>query len=304
MSGTFVDLQVNGYAGVDFNQDDLTAEQLHACCQRLRADGVRAILATVITDRLEAMAHRLSNLARLRAQDPVAREMIAGIHIEGPFLSAQPGYRGAHPADAIMPASLDAMKKLAEACGGLLRLVTLAPEQDASCAVIRWLAGSKVLVAGGHSDASLEQLRAASDAGLSLWTHLGNGCPMQMHRHDNIVQRVLSLADRIRPCFIADGVHIPLFALGNYLRQAGTSRSIVVTDAMAAAGLGPGRHKLGRWEVDVGADLAAWAPDRSHLVGSANTMANSVKNLRLLGFTEQQIGQMTYESPRAVLGAL
>src|SRR5688572_21382554 len=136
--GSF-DLQVNGYAGVDFNKDDLTPDELHHACERLRADGVGAILATVITEDVSRMALRLANLVKHRAADPLAREMIPGIHIEGPFLNETPGYRGAHPADAIHPANIDEMERLLDAAGGLTRVVTLAPERDDGLAVTNML---------------------------------------------------------------------------------------------------------------------------------------------------------------------
>ena len=114
------------------------------------------------------------------------------------------------------------------------------------------LAGAGVVVSAGHCDPSLDQLRAAIDAGLSMFTHLGNGCPMQLHRHDNVIQRAL-LACRRPPLpwvsFIADGAHVPFFALRNYLKVVGFDRAIVVTDAIAPAGLGPGRYTLGRWDL-------------------------------------------------------
>src|SRR6476620_1572654 len=113
------DLQVNGYAGVDFNKDDLTAEELHKACEKLRADGTAGFLATIITEDIDKMALRLANLARHRNADPLAREMIPGFHIEGPFLSPMPGYKGAHPADAMWLADLDQMKRLLDAAGGL-----------------------------------------------------------------------------------------------------------------------------------------------------------------------------------------
>ena len=111
-----------------------------------------------------------------------------------------------------------------------------------------------------------------------MFTHLGNGCPMQMHRHDNVVQRVLSVAQegRLWVCFIADGAHVPFFALRNYLKLVGFDRAIVVSDAVAPAGLGPGRYTLGRWDLVIGDDLVARAPDGSHLVGSAATLQAAV----------------------------
>ncbi|MEX0777886.1 MAG: hypothetical protein WD042_19465 [Phycisphaeraceae bacterium] len=300
---SYFDLQVNGYGGVDFNQDGLTADDLHRACQKLHDDGVAGILATIITDHLPTMCGRLSRLVELRRGDELAQRIIRGLHIEGPFINPRDGYRGAHPADAVKPANLDDAKRLIDACDGLARLVTLAPDCDADMAVTRHLAKQGVVVSAGHCDPTLDQLRAALDAGLTMFTHVGNGCPMLMHRHDNIIQRVLSLADRLWLCFIADGVHVPFFTLHNYLRSAGLQRCIVVTDAIAPAGLGPGRYTLGRWQLVIGDDLAARAPDGSHLVGSAMSMPRAVANLRQhLGLSDEQIDQLTRGNPLRAMG--
>ena len=300
---TMLDLQVNGYGGVDFNQDSLGGEELHTVCALLASHGVDAILATVITDSIDVMVRRLANLASLRERDPQARQIIAGFHIEGPFLNAELGYRGAHPVEVIHPADWDEMQRLLDAARGLTRLVTLAPESDPGLNVTRHLAGQGITVSAGHCNPGLDQLRAAIDAGLSMFTHLGNGCPMVLPRHDNIIQRALSLADKLWLCFIADGVHVPFLALRNYLKCAGVNRCIVVSDAMAAAGLGPGRYKLSRWEVTVGPDLAAWAPDRSHLVGSAITLRQSVANLvQQVGLSEADAALLTATNPRTAIG--
>jgi N-acetylglucosamine-6-phosphate deacetylase len=297
------DLQVNGYAGVDFNKDDLTAEELNLACERLKQDGVGAFLATVITENVDSMCLRLSNLVKHRDRDPLARAMIPGFHIEGPFLNETPGYKGAHPADAIHPANADEMKRLLDAAGGLTKIVTLAPERDEELRVTRMLSDQGVVVSAGHCDPSLEVLRAAIDAGLKMFTHLGNGCPMQLHRHDNIVQRVLSMADRLWVCFIADGAHVPFFALRNYIKLVGIDRTIVVSDAVAPAGLGPGRYTLARWELVIGEDLVARAPDGSHLVGSAITMKRQTENLReKVGLTPEQVEHLTSVNPRRALG--
>src|SRR5262249_45652085 len=157
-------------------------------------DGVAGILATIITDDLGVMCRRLSAIAAFRERDSLARRLVAGIHIEGPFLNEVDGYRGAHPLDAIRPANMESMARLLDAAGGLTRIVTLAPERDPAMAVTRFLASQGIVVSAGHTDATLDELHRAVDAGLSMFTHVGNGCPMVMHRHDNIVQRALSLA--------------------------------------------------------------------------------------------------------------
>jgi N-acetylglucosamine-6-phosphate deacetylase len=298
----FIDLQVNGFGGVDFNQDDLDADALHRACESLKQHGVAKILATIITEDLSRMCARLSTLSRLRERDPLAQEIIAGFHIEGPFITEQAGYNGAHPRDAIIPADVDATKRLLDAACGFAKMITLAPECDTGFRVTSFLAKQNVRVSAGHTDASIDQLRGAIDAGLTMFTHLGNGCPMKLHRHDNIIQRALSLADKLLIGFIADGVHIPFFALRNYLKLACIENSYIVTDAIAPAGLGPGRYTLGRWDLKIGEDMVARAPDGSHFVGSAITMPQSYENLTVtVGLSQSEVKAMMYTNPlRAV----
>jgi N-acetylglucosamine-6-phosphate deacetylase len=300
-SSGYVDLQVNGYADVDFNADDLPAERVAAVCGRLRDEGVAGILATVITADLDAMCRRLANICRVREADSGIAAMIWGIHIEGPFLNEQPGYIGAHPVDAARPADVDWMKRLLDAAGGITKIVTLAPERDAKSSVTKYLARQGVSVSAGHCNPSLDELYAAIDAGLSLFTHLGNGCPGMLPRHDNIIQRALSLSDELMFGFIADGVHVPFVTLGNYLKCCGLDRAFIVTDAIRGAGLGPGKYTIGKLPVVVDENLATWSADRSHLMGSAGTMRRSEENLRrALGFDDRQIQQLMCDNPRKV----
>ncbi len=297
-----IDLQVNGAYGVDFNSDDLTADTLHDVCVRLESDGVDGILATVITDSIDDMSARLARLATLREADPLAQKILWGFHIEGPFINEQPGYVGAHPAAEVLPANVDAMQRLLDAAGGLTKMVTLAPERDAGMAVTRMLADRNICVSGGHCNPTLDQLDAAIDAGLRAFTHLGNGCPKELDRHDNIIQRVLSRSDRLWICFIADGVHVPWPALRNYLRVTGIERALVVTDAISAAGLGPGEFQLGNQVVHVDEAGATWSADRSHLMGSASTMPLLRDHLRTkLGLSENEVATLTSSNPRNLL---
>jgi len=301
----FVDLQVNGYAAVDFNADKLVMEDVAAVCRHLRDDGVAGILATVITADLDAMCRRLANICRACEADAGIADTIWGIHIEGPFLNEEPGYIGAHPAAHARPADVDTMKRLLDAAGGMTRIVTLAPERDDGQRVTRFLADQAIRVSAGHCNSSLDELRASVDAGLSLFTHLGNGCPAVLPRHDNIIQRVLSLADRLHIGFIADGVHIPFMALKNYLQCCGCERAFVVTDAICGAGLGPGDYSIGDQRVVVDENLATWSADRSHLVGSAGTMPRSAENLSsALGLDERQINLLMVENPQMIAGEL
>lgn len=299
----FFDLQVNGYAGVDFNSDQTSDGEFARACQQLKEHNVAGILATVITDEIDLMCQRIRRIAEARERIEDVAQMIQGLHIEGPFLNEQPGFIGAHPVASACPADPDKMERLLDAARGTVRLVTLAPERDAGLRVTRMLSSRGIVVSAGHCDPSLPQLEAAVDAGLSMFTHLGNGCPLQLHRHDNIIQRALHLSDRLAIGFIADGVHVPYPALKNYLRCAGTDRCFVVTDAISAAGLGPGEFQLGDQTVVVDQQLATWAPDRSHLMGSAGIMPRSAENLATeLGLSSTDVQRLTWHNPRQAIG--
>ena len=272
----FVDLQVNGYAGVDFNSDNLTDDEASHVAKRLKADHVASCLATIITADRQSMIRRIGRIANLIETNTEFAEVITGIHIEGPFINVQDGFVGAHPKSAVCKASISMAQELLEAAGGHAKLVTLAPEMDDGAKVTLWLADQGLIVAAGHCDASIDQLLGAVDNGLCLFTHLGNACPRQMHRHDNIVQRVLSIADRLPCSLIADGHHIPAFALKNYLSIIPDQNIIIVSDAISAAGLGPGRYELADQIVEVDEDGAAWSADRKHFAGCATTLPQMV----------------------------
>ena len=295
----FFDIQVNGYVGADFCSENLTREECHRACQALRDDGVGGILATLITDRLDALERKLHNLVQFRKEDSLVREMIAGFHVEGPFISPKTGFVGAHPAECVCPANVNDAGRLLDAGEGLVRLITLAPEYDEACQTTAFLAAKGVTVSAGHCDPDLDTLKAAIDAGLSMVTHVGNGCPVTLPRHDNFVQRVLSLAKDLWLCFIPDGVHVEFFALKNYLRICGIERAIMVTDAIVAAGLGPGAYDLSGAPVEIDEDGVARRPGSPNLAGSTIRGPQLMKNLAgEMGMSEEEIQVVTSQNPR------
>ncbi|MBL9134014.1 MAG: N-acetylglucosamine-6-phosphate deacetylase, partial [Verrucomicrobiaceae bacterium] len=266
-------------------------------------DGCDAILATFITDHVPVLERRIGKLVELREKDDLAKQVIQGIHIEGPFINPIKGYVGAHPPQAVKAANVDDAKRLLDAAGGLAKLMTLAPEHDEGAKTTAFLASQGIVVSAGHCDPTLDQLRAACDAGLSMFTHVGNGCPVQMHRHDNIIQRALSLHERLWLCFIPDGVHIPFFVLKNWLASTGLERAIFVTDAISAARLGPGRYTLAGWDILIGDDLVARSPDGTHFVGSTVTVPRIRANaLNELGMSEVQLTRVLDTNPRRAMG--
>lgn len=276
----FIDLQINGCWGIDFNASKLTDDDWRLACTRLGDTGTAEFLPTVITGSMEGMAAKIGRLADFceRKSDHAATPI--GIHVEGPFISPVPGYIGAHPKQHAIAASLDSAKQLVDAGRGWVRMMTLAPEMDDGAIVVDYLAQQGILVAAGHTNASLEQLRQAIDAGLRCFTHLGNGCPPELPRHDNIIHRVMKLRDQLSVTLIADGFHLPPWMLQMMIEWFGDDRSIIVSDAISAAGLPSGFHTLGDRRVWVGDDGVPRSEDRSHFVGSGALLDRMLPLLR------------------------
>jgi N-acetylglucosamine-6-phosphate deacetylase len=269
----YVDLQVNGLAGVDFNSLDLSDALWIEACRALHRDGTRRFLPTLITDSIEALDQKMVRLGKLLELHPEADQSIAeGIHLEGPFLSPLSGYIGAHPQRHARQADLDLIQRWQDLSQGKIRMVTLAPEQDPSGQCVRWLADQGILVAAGHTNATLDELKQAINNGLTIFTHLGNACPMQVNRHDNIIQRAISLRAQLRFTMIADGHHIPYWLLQSWVDTIGSDRIAIISDAISAAGLPPGMHRLGDQTVAVGNDGVPRSEDGTHFVGSGMTL--------------------------------
>lgn len=288
-SADLFDLQVNGFAGVDFQQDDIPPFALDHALHALHAHRTTRILYTLITDRIDALCRRLEHVETLRHRSPLAHATIAGYHLEGPWLYPEPGYHGAHdPALMRAPTIADADRLIA-AAGGHLRLVTLAPEWPGSPEVIAHLVARGVRVAIGHSNASDNDIDRAISAGLTLCTHLGNAVPALLPRHDSIIQRLLA-RDELTAVFIPDGLHLPPPVLKNFVRAKPRDKVLFTTDCMAAAGAPPGRYTLRHIQTEVGADGVVREPGKPNFAGSSLSLDLAVDNAaRFLGRSTQEV---------------
>ncbi|MCC6510481.1 MAG: N-acetylglucosamine-6-phosphate deacetylase [Pirellulaceae bacterium] len=270
-----MDLQVNGYQGVDFNDPTTSISSIQFAAKAMRSDSVAAALPTIITAAPQVMIGCIANVRQAIESDAEVAQIFRGLHIEGPFLSRQPGFIGAHPSEHARAQDFTLLAELLDAGGGLVRLLTLAPEIDVDGRMTAYCVERGVTVAAGHTDADLAQLDRCIACGLSLFTHLGNGCPRQMDRHDNIIYRALRRADKLHYTLIADGFHVPETLFRNLLQWVPRQRLAVVSDAISAAGLGPGTYQLGHRTVTIGADRAARDPSGEHFVGAASTMRDA-----------------------------
>jgi len=296
------DFQVNGFGGVDFQRDNLTSTEFAHAVAALRQHGTSGIFATLITDEIEALCRRFAALEKLCATVPSAGAAILGYHLEGPWLSPTPGYRGAHPAGPMRAPTLADYERLQAAAHGRLRLITLAPEWPGSAEFIAAVTQQGVHVSLGHTNASEAEIDAAIRAGARFCTHLGNGCPLELPRHDNIVQRLLA-RDELTACFIPDGIHLPKGVLKNFVRAKPTGRVLFTTDAMAGAGAPPGRYTIGPHLITVGADGVARQPGEKNFAGSTLTPDVGVRHIAdWLNLTPEAAYHLWSTAPAAAFG--
>jgi len=262
------DLQVNGFGGVDFQRDDLSAADLSRAVHALRLAGCGRFLFTLITAEWPRLTARLARAAALRAESEDLQSAIAGWHIEGPFLSSRPGFHGAHNPGLMLDPTPEHLRELRALTGRDPLLLTIAPERPGALDAISLAVSLGCKVSLGHTDASAEIIQAAVQAGASGFTHLGNGCPRELDRRDNILWRVLDNA-RLTVSLIPDRIHVSP-ALFRFVHKLMPSERVVyVSDAMAAAGAAPGRYTLGALELEVGPDEIVRQPGQTNFAGSA-----------------------------------
>jgi N-acetylglucosamine-6-phosphate deacetylase len=273
----WVDLQVNGFAGVDFNRPDTPLSETARALEAVLATGTTRFYPTVITGPPQAMVAALRNLADARALLPEG-EAMDGFHVEGPAISPDDGPRGAHPRQWVRGPDLDEFHRWQDATRGAIRIVTLAPEWPGAPAYIESLAGAGIVVSIGHTNATTEQIADAVAAGASMSTHLGNAAHPVLPRHANYIWDQLA-EDRLAASFIVDGIHLGRSFLRAALRAKGVARSVLVTDASAPAGANPGRYSLGDQLVDLTSDGRVVLAGQDRLAGSALRMDHGVANL-------------------------
>jgi N-acetylglucosamine-6-phosphate deacetylase len=271
-----VDLQVNGYYGVDLADCDPDGWALVA--RRLPETGTTAFLPTFITAPVPTLATALRSAAKA-TEAVTAGARVLGVHLEGPFLS--PVRAGAHRRDWIVPPSPGAVAELLEAGQGLLRLVTLAPEADGALAAIGTLAAAGVLVSVGHSDATAAEVAAGAAAGARMVTHLFNAQRGLHHREPGVVGQALT-DQRLTSGLIVDLSHVSAAACAIAFAAA-PGRICLVTDAAACAGMPPGRYLLGGQPVDLPAGGGAPVRPGGTLAGSALRMDQAVGNAVAVG---------------------
>jgi N-acetylglucosamine-6-phosphate deacetylase len=291
-----MDLQVNGFKGVDFNDPATPGERVLEAIAAMRSVGVTRLLPTLISASIDDFTRCARTIVGTRSP------AVAGIHMEGPYISPEDGARGAHRREDVSPASIDDFKRRHDATDGTVRIVTVAPEVPGVLPLIEYLRSQGIVVSIGHTAASPEQIRAGIRAGATLSTHLGNGCAQMLPRHPNVIWEQLA-ADELVADFIVDGHHLPPSTVKVMVRAKTPKRSVLVTDATAAAGQPPGDYKLGALLVHVDDTGRVAVPGQPNLAGSALSLDRAVGNVaRFAGISVEEALAMASTQAAAVVG--
>lgn len=293
----FVDLQVNGYKGIDFSNPDLTKEEFVFACRELVKKGTVAFLPTIITSS-ESTFKRNLRLMASSLRDNKLQKSVLGFHVEGPFISKKDGARGAHNAQWVQKPNINFLDKLYKWSGENIKLLTIAADVKGASSLCEYATSELgITVSLGHHLATEDHLKKLANAGARSLTHLGNGIPRSLPRHQNPLWAGLA-NDNLKAMVIGDGHHIPSSILKTIIRTKGTVNVIVVSDASPIAGLPPGTyHTLGN-NVILEASGRLYNPKTGYLVGSSSTMLDCMNFLSSLNFLSvEELLQLGFYNP-------
>ena len=273
----FIDLQVNGFAGIDFNQPDFDGDDLVDVCRNLIETGVTSFCPTLITAEYERLARNIAMIREACKKHYLVRSMVLGIHLEGPYINAEDGPRGAHPKAHVSNPDWDEFERLLGLGQGLVRMVTVAPELPGGLAFIRKASQTGLVVGIGHCRPEPDVVDQAVRNGAAVSTHLGNGCHQMLDRHNNYLQKQLA-HDGLMASIICDGLHLPDYFVKNLVRAKGRAKVVLITDATAASYAPPGSYSLGDLVVQADTEGALRLAGTSYLTGSTLTMERAIGN--------------------------
>jgi N-acetylglucosamine-6-phosphate deacetylase len=298
-----IDVQLNGYGGQEFSSADLSPEKVEPIVRALERFGVTRICPTVTTESFAVLQHALQAIAAACDASPELAHRIPGIHLEGPYITADDGARGAHPKRHCRRPDWDEFQRLQEAAGGRIRILTLSPEFDESIEFIRRVSQSGVIVAIGHTAARPDQVRAAVHAGARMSTHLGNGSHPMLHRLHNYVWAQLA-EDELVAGLICDGHHLPSEVVKVFVRAKTPQRCILVSDISGQAGQAPGRYESPFCDVEIlPSGRLVVAGQTEIMAGASLPLSSGVANvMRFAGVDLATAVRMAAHHPAALLG--
>jgi len=273
----FFDIQINGYQGTDYS-NALSLTQIEELTGHLSLSGTTRHMPTIITNSEENILASIRSIVAARKSSPLLEYALPFIHIEGPFISPEEGARGVHDPSHIRCADYEEYLRWQEVAEGMIKIVTLSPENEESLDFIRKIKGEGVIAAIGHTNASVEMIELAIDAGARLSTHLGNGSTAYIPRLENFLWKQLS-DDRLIASIIADGFHLPPYVLKSFFKSKGLHRTILISDAAALAGSEPGLYKWGNMDIEIFEDGHMGLHNTRNLAGASSLLNRCIAHL-------------------------
>lgn len=268
-----IDMQINGYNGIDFNTFPINEEEIIEITKLLWKEGITSYFPTVITNSDEAIESAVKTIAKACNTFPKLSESIAGIHLEGPFISPEDGPRGAHQKEYVKAPNWGLFQRWQEAANGKIKIVTISPEWAGSVEFIQKCVNENVIVSIGHTSATPDQIQDAVKAGARMSTHLGNGAHLMLPRHPNYLWEQLA-QDELWACMIADGFHLPESVLKVIIR-AKQDKAMLVSDAVSFSGMEPGEYTT-----HIGGKVVLTPKGKLYLAEKPKLLAGSVQMLK------------------------
>jgi len=268
-----IDIQINGYVGVDFSGPDLTVEGIKKATKALWKAGVTSYFPTIITNDIDLIKRNFAVLAEAR-EDPEIGKSIPGFHLEGPYISPVKGFRGAHLEKYIKNPNWEEFQEIQKSANNGIKMITLAPEIKGAIPFIRKCVQNDLVVALGHHNGSAADIHLAVEAGARMATHLGNGCANEINRHNNPIWPQLS-NDAITASIIADGFHLTREEVRSFYKAKGVDKTILVSDALDLAGLQPGEYTRGERVLLLTSNVVK-LPKEDVLAGAASPISKCV----------------------------
>jgi len=301
ISPGFIDVQVNGYAGVSFTDEGLTIDGVSRAMRGLWQEGVTTFLPTIITASADITIKNLQML-RKSLDDKIIAKSIPGFFLEGPYISPIDGFRGAHNEAFVRLPDWGEFGKFIKASDDNILKVTVAPELEGSMDFIDKCVANEITVAIGHHNGNAEQIHEAAAHGARISTHLGNGCANTIHRHDNPLWPQMA-DDRLTPTIIADGFHLTSDELTVFYKVKGVDNLMLISDITELAGLPPGEYNWNGKKVLLTPEGKLRLPEQDVLAGASFSIRKGIGNMmKFTGCTLEDAIQMASTNQARMFG--
>jgi N-acetylglucosamine-6-phosphate deacetylase len=297
----FFDLQVNGYKGVDFSSLEFTEDAFVFACRELKKKGTVGFLPTIISSEDAVYKNSLAIIAKVRRYKEFER-LVPGIHLEGPFISAENGYRGIHPLKNIKEPDIGFLRQLMKWSGNNISMMTIAAEKEGAEKICSYAVSKNIVISLGHQQADEKHINSLARKGAKALTHLGNGLPHLIHRHVNPIWSGIA-NDGLAAMIITDGFHLPVSVIQTIIKAKGVRDTILVSDLSPLGGMKAGKYSIWGSEVTLSRNGFLHDPSTGYLAASSFSLLDCVNYILMHEIVKlNDVNRMAFHNPLQLLG--